>query len=122
MTTVEYTINKWYKYLWEDKEMKYKVGDKVIVKTKQEIIKIIDEKYDFENSSMISDIMTREKVREAHIEVLSRKNTLTIRRVYDGFYLMEMFGTCWRWYEDMISHSLSERWVPINSRFEILDL
>ena len=89
--------------------MRYKVGDKVKIKTWGETKKLVNF-----NSFM-----------EKEVEELKTNRILTIKVVNEGCYYA-MKESRWFWNDDMIKclakDFKKEIYEPINDRFEILDL
>lgn len=108
--------------------MKYKVGDKVIIRRWKEMEKefgpVASEPGDnFLRNNRSSSVFTEgmeEKLKRDH-----PNRILTIEKVYGTGYKMEEFEDRWSWEEWMIKHEYLKAYLihdPIETRFEILDL
>jgi len=93
--------------------MKYKVGDKVRIKTWEEM----EKKYGLYSGGSIKCGFTKEM--EKYINRNFSNRILEITEVIRGYYKIE--NTCWSWTEDMIKEE-KVVYDPIYSRFEILDI
>ena len=106
--------------------MKYKAGDKVIIKTWD----IMKKEYGTDYLDRITSpgYNFTPKMEET-INKIFPDRILTIRKCIEeidvGYYCMEAAAA--RWTDWMIEYSLAEKedresWIPINNRFEIMDL
>lgn len=105
--------------------MKYKVGDKVRIKTWEEleIAFGLDRDGDI-NRPSFADICFVKKM-EREIKEKFSDRILTIDKVNNGFYVMEGFHKVWRWEDYMIKGLVIEMYTifdPIESRFELMEL
>ena len=99
--------------------MKYKVGDKVKIKTWGEM----EKKYGRNSCGSINCKNAFTKKMEEEIEKLNCNRILTIDSVYAYFYGIKEMSS-WNWSEDMIKCLVKEDKdsEPITSRFDILDI
>ncbi len=89
--------------------MKYKAGDKVLIKTWEDLVK-----------SHI--IHTEHPASQKYLDKSFSNRIITIDEVV-GNYCYKVYGCSWRWFDYMIDCSLEDvETIPINNRFEILDL
>ena len=98
--------------------MKYKIGDKVIIKTWKEM----EKEYGLrENRFVIDCLKGFTEDMENQLNEYYSDRILTIKDVEKDFYsVKEIF---YNWHDDMIEGLVKEEILdPINSRFEILDL
>ena len=94
--------------------MIYKVGDKVIIKTWEEM----EKEYGTNTPWTIAVRHGFNKDMEDTLSKISPHRVLTIRKVENERYKMEEIS--YAWCDDMIEDY--EELDPINSRFEIMDL
>ena len=102
--------------------MKYKVGDKVKIKTWEEMEKEFGLTISGGNIKCPFTFMTD---MEEDLNENFPNRELTIDYICEEYYKMKGIGS--NWSDNMIKYSLKElekreKWVSINSRFEILDL
>ena len=91
--------------------MKYKIGDKVKIKTWEEIYKTIQIKW---NSNFIEYV-------NKEFNILFPDRVTKIIDIKNGFYYME--DCVWDWSDSMIECLIKEEvYKPILSRYEILDI
>jgi len=100
--------------------MKYKIGDKVKIKTWKEI----EEEYGCENRDS-ENIYCKcacvfLKKMETNIEELNCNRILTIKNNCGNFY--EMREINWAWSDDMIKCLVKDKSDPVLTRFDILDI
>lgn len=105
--------------------MKYKIGDRVIIRTWEDMEKEFglneNDNINNKNNGFVRsmEIICREiPDRIFRIEGISHIDNVQ-------HYIMEKVET-WKWTDEMIEYSLKEleekTWIPIVDRFEILDL
>lgn len=102
--------------------MKYKVGDKVKIRTWEEMKK----EYGLDSSGNIfghvrKDTFITKMERELNNDFPDR--VLTVREVYEAHYTME--ETIWIWHDYMIKEPKPEKCIffdSIQSRFELMEL
>ena len=97
--------------------MKYKVKDKVKIKTWKEMEK---EYGVFVKTGSIDCKCLFTKYMGKGIEELNCDRILTIDSVKNDCYTMKEIT--WNWTDDMIKYLVKDESEPINSRFEILDI
>ncbi len=96
--------------------MKYKVGDKVIIKTWADM----KAQYGFTPRSLTEDLIGagRYSFNDEMEEKLNKERILTISQIHNGYYTMKEMFSIYRWTDEMIECLLD----PIDTRFEIMDL
>lgn len=99
--------------------MKYKTGDKVKIKTWEEM----EKEFGLYEDEDIKCHKTFIQLMERSIETLDTDRVLTIKTVNGNDYYTTI-ETNWNWSDDMIKCLASDykEPVPIYTRFEILDL
>ena len=102
--------------------MKYKVGDKVRIKTWEEMEKEFGLN---KNINISSSSWNFTKKMERELNNLNTDRVLTINKINNNYNYYKVKKMEWCWSDDMIeclAEDYYERFVSIRSRFEILDL
>ena len=101
--------------------MRYKVGDKIKIKTWEEM----EKEYGITKYRCINCIYPFSSNMEEILEELNTNRIVTIKKINkynNSYYYMKELGYCWR--DNMIKYLVQEykEPEPIASRFEILDI